>query len=242
MFEEEISPRMKEALHFLRRGSFVLIYDRDGREEETDIVIVSQFVKPDHIRRMRKDGGGLICTTLTHKYAEKLGMPFLSELFYRMSDQYSLLGYMIPNDIPYDEISSFTLTINHRRTYTGITDNDRSLTVSRFAELLEKIDDMNDEEAKMAMGEEFRAPGHIHLLNCTDPLLTKRQGHTELSTAMVIMAGLAPSATICEMMGDDGRALSKVAAQQYALDNEYIWLEGQEVIDAWKIHREKYVE
>ena len=223
----------------MKKGDFILIYDQDGREEETDLVVPSQFVGPEHIFRMRKDGGGLICTTLTNSAAKKLAMPFLSELFLKMSDDYPLLGYMIPDDIPYDEISSFSLTINHRKTYTGITDNDRALTVSRFAELLDEIGGMNDLDAMKAMGKEFRAPGHIHLLNCTESLLTKRQGHTELSTAMTIMAGLTPSATICEMMGDDGKARSKESAERYALDNGYIWLEGREVIDAWEQFKER---
>ena len=223
----------------MKKGDFILIYDQDGREEETDLVVPSQFVGPEHIFRMRRDGGGLICTTLTNSAAKKLAMPFLSELFHRMSGDYPLLKYMIPDDIPYDEISSFSLTINHRRTYTGITDDDRGLTVSRFAELLREIETMSDMDAMKAMGKEFRAPGHIHLLNCTESLLTKRQGHTELSTAMTIMAGLIPTATICEMMGDDGKARSKGSAQQYALDNGFIWLEGREVIDAWKQFKDK---
>jgi len=239
MLEEPISPRVTDALAAMKKGDFILIYDQDGREEETDLVVPSQFVGPKHIFRMRRDGGGLICTTLTNSAAKKLAMPFLSELFLKMSDDYPLLGYMIPDDIPYDEISSFSLTINHRKTYTGITDNDRAFTVSRFAEMLHEIGEMNDLDAKKAMGKEFRAPGHIHLLNCTESLLTKRQGHTELSTAMTIMAGLTPSATICEMMGDDGKARSKESAQRYALDNGYIWLEGREVIDAWKQFKER---
>ena len=239
MFEDSISPRAADALAAMKKGDFILIYDQDGREEETDLVVPSQFVGPEHIFRMRKDGGGLICTTLTNSAAKKLAMPFLSELFLKMSDDYPLLGYMIPDDIPYDEISSFSLTINHRKTYTGITDNDRALTVSRFAELLDEIGGMNDLDAMKAMGKEFRAPGHIHLLNCTESLLTKRQGHTELSTAMTIMAGLTPSATICEMMGDDGKARSKESAERYALDNGYIWLEGREVIDAWEQFKER---
>jgi len=228
---------MNEALSSLREGKFVLIYDRDGREEETDFVIPSQLAKPGDIRRMRKDGGGLICTTLTHQAAKKLGMPFLSVIFGEMSQEIPLLGYMIPDDIPYDEISSFSLTINHRETFTGITDNDRALTVARFADLLEGMGNMGDEEAQRAMGQAFRAPGHIHLLNCTENLLTKRQGHTELSTAMAVMAGLTASATICEMMGDDGNARSKDSARKYASDNGFMWLEGAEVIDAWNAYK-----
>ena len=62
----------------------------------------------------------------------------------------------------------------------------------------------------------FRAPGHVHLLNASQELLVKRFGHTELSTALMVMTGLTPSATICEMMGDDGNALTKEKAKEYA--------------------------
>lgn len=235
-FENNIHEDVGKALVALRRGEFVLIYDRDGREEETDLVIASQHIRSRDVHRLRRDGGGLICTTVTHDAAEKLGIPYLSELFSAMSDRFPLLRRMVPDDIPYDEISSFSLTINHRETYTGITDNDRALTVKRFAALLDGMEDMEQEEAQVAAGKEFRAPGHIHLLNCTPNLLSKRQGHTELSTAMVIMAGLTPSATICEMMGDDGNALSKEGARGYAGRNGLLWIEGADVIDAWNLY------
>ena len=39
------------------------------------------------------------------------------------------------NDLQYDSRSAFTLSLNHRDTFTGITDRDRSLTTRRFSEL-----------------------------------------------------------------------------------------------------------
>ncbi len=47
-----------------RGGEFVLLYDFDDRERETDFAIRSDAVTPAHIRQMRKDGGGLICTAV----------------------------------------------------------------------------------------------------------------------------------------------------------------------------------
>ena len=55
---------VERALQALCRGEFVLVYDSDKRERETDLVLASQFVEHHSIRRMRKDGGGLICTTV----------------------------------------------------------------------------------------------------------------------------------------------------------------------------------
>src|SRR5438876_9307714 len=71
------------------------------------------------------------------------------------------------------------------------------------------------------------------LLNAVDPLLVDRRGHTELTTALMLMAGLAPTATICEMMADDGRALSKQDAKAYARARNLVFLEGQDIVRAW---------
>ena len=50
------------AIEALTKGEFILLYDFDNRERETDFAIRSDAVTPAHIRQMRKDGGGLICT------------------------------------------------------------------------------------------------------------------------------------------------------------------------------------
>jgi len=49
------------------------------------------------------------------------------------------------------------------------------------------------------------------------------------------MAGLIPSATICEMMGDDGRARSKEDAKEYAEARNLVFLEGLDVVEAWQL-------
>ena len=49
-----------EAITALRDGRFILLYDFDDREGETDFAIRSDAVTPRHILQMRKDGGGLI--------------------------------------------------------------------------------------------------------------------------------------------------------------------------------------
>lgn len=226
--------RIQQAISALKQGKPILIYDADGREEETDLVIASQFVTPDSIKTLRKDGGGLICTTMDHYTREKLGLPYLSELFHEMGDKYNVLHGLIPNDIPYDEISSFSVTINHRKTFTGITDCDRALTITEFTKLLDEAGRSENGRAQELFGQHFRAPGHVHLLNSSKNLLKSRKGHTELATAMMKMAGLLPSATICEMMGDDCRARDKESAKQYAQEHELIFLEGSEVIEAWE--------
>lgn len=233
-----LSEKIVRALKDLKAGKFVLIYDMDGREEETDYVIPSILVKSHHIREMRKEAGGLICTTFTHNAGEMTGLPYLTRVMDSVADKFPILRKMKSQDLPYDELSAFSLTINHRDTFTGITDNDRALTIERFATFLEKTHRENSVDIMDRIGEEFRTPGHIHLLRCSKKLLAKRMGHTELSTAIVLMAGLEPSATICEMMGDDGNALSKSGAAEFAERKGYVWLEGFEVARAWEQYKE----
>ena len=52
-----MDPSLECALAALRSGAFVLIYDAEGREEETDLAIASESVTPDAVRRLRKDAG-----------------------------------------------------------------------------------------------------------------------------------------------------------------------------------------
>ena len=227
------SAAVLNALDSLRNGKLVLIYDADGREEETDMVVASEHVTADAIRIMRKDGGGLVCTTADSSIQDALGLPFLSEVFKDLSPKYPVMRALLPNDIPYDVKSAFGITINHRRTFTGITDRDRALTITEFSKLARSAIAAGDGWGVKEFGRGFRAPGHVHLLNASRKLLENRFGHTELSTALVIMAGLVPSATVCEMMGDDGNALPKKSALEYADRNHLVFLEGADIISAW---------
>ena len=223
------------AIEALRRGEPVLVYDADGREEETDMTIASQFVTPELVRVLRRDAGGLLCTTVPPGARERLELPFLVDILGEASGRHPVLARMMATSAPYDAVASpFSITINHRDTRTGITDRDRALTISRFAQLVGEALKRENGWGIEALGREFRSPGHVPLLNAAEGLVERRRGHTELTTALVTMAGLVPSATICEMMGDDGRALSKEDAKDYARARNLVFLEGQDVVEAWR--------
>lgn len=216
---------IQAALEALRAGQIVLLYDADGREAETDMVVASQFVTPSHIETMRRDGGGLICTCISADFHQRLKLPYLSDLIQDRPELHALL----PDDIQYDNSKpTFSLTINHRSVFTGITDNDRSTTINNLATFMETDGDLD------AFGADFRSPGHTILLNGHPKGLSARQGHTELSLALANMAGLTESTTICEMMGP-GKALSYDAAKAYAQKHGLVFLSGDEVMK-WKDH------
>ena len=139
------------------------------------------------------------------------------------------------NDLRYDSRSAFTLSLNHRETYTGITDKDRSLTTRRFAELTNQVFENNfdNKEAKRLLGQEFRTPGHIPVCRETEGGLSRRQGHTELAVGLARLSSMTPVVIGAEMLQPDGDlALSVEDAKQWASERGIPFLEGADIISA----------
>ena len=121
--------------------------------------------------------------------------------------------------------SSFSLTVNHRDTFTGVVDNDRARTIAALGEAARDPDGTR-------FAEEFDTPGHVHLLKAAPDLLADRQGHTELGVALADLADVPPAVVVCEMLDDRTRgALSRSSAASYASDNDYVFLNGASVVE-----------
>ena len=99
------------------------------------------------MRQLRKDCGGLLFLAIGHEVGELFGLPFLQDLHTEKSlvEKNPVLGKLITDDLRYDSRSAFTLSLNHRQTYTGITDHDRALTTRRFAELTSELMSANSD-------------------------------------------------------------------------------------------------
>jgi 3,4-dihydroxy 2-butanone 4-phosphate synthase len=208
----------------------VLIHDALGRENEVDMVIAAESVSPKHVATMRRDAGGLICVALHPKIADNFGLPYLTEVYEKASSHFNVLLSTRPDDIPYDERSAFSLSVNHRRTFTGITDIDRALTIREVGRLGVKA--LNG-PMQGEFGRSFRSPGHMPLLRAADGLLTERRGHTELVVALAELAGVTPAVAVCEMLdAETGKALSLKAANEYANEKGLPCLEGEKIVQA----------
>ncbi|MEM3519012.1 MAG: 3,4-dihydroxy-2-butanone-4-phosphate synthase [Candidatus Hadarchaeales archaeon] len=222
----------EDAIKDLRKGKFILIHDFAERENEVDFVVLAEKVKPEHIAQMRRDGGGLICTAIHPRIAENFGLPYLTEIFEIAGRRFSILELSRADDLPYDERSSFSISVNHRKTFTGITDRDRALTIRELGRLGAKAmkkSVVND------FGRNFRTPGHVPILRAADGLLSERRGHTELAVAIAEIAGTTPVLSICEMVdGNSGGSLSKRDAEKYAELHGLQLLSGNEVLRKWR--------
>ena len=219
------------ALAALRVGDFILLHDSSSRENEVDMVISANAVKPKDVATMRRDAGGLICVALHSQIADNFGLPYLTEIYREALHRFNVLNATTPNDIPYDERSAFSITVNHRHTFTGVTDIDRALTISELGKLGSRA--LNGPMIE-EFGREFRSPGHVHLLRAANGLQAERMGHTELVVALAEVASVTPVVAICEMLDErTNRALSGEKAVDYAADHDIEFLEASDVLKAY---------
>ena len=157
-----------------RNGRMFILVDDDDRENEGDLVIPGQMATPDAINFMARHGRGLICLALTKDRAETLG-----------------LQPMVNNNRSRNE-TAFTVSIEAREGIsTGISAADRARTIAVA------IDATHGPDALVS-------PGHVFPLIARPGGTLVRAGHTEAGVDIARLAGLNPSAVICEIMRDDG--------------------------------------
>jgi 3,4-dihydroxy 2-butanone 4-phosphate synthase len=217
---------LEDAIVAFSAGKFVLIHDDKGRENEVDMVIAAEFVTPMHVGIMRRNAGGLICTAITHEAASKLGLMYMHDILEHMSATSPNLSRLVFSKAPYGDRSAFSISVNHRDTYTGITDYDRALTINGIAEVCRNIDSDGQER----FSNSFRAPGHVPILIASKGLLNHRIGHTELCMYLAQVSGLTHSVVMCEMLDiNTHRALTIDDAQKYARENNILILEGSQL-------------
>jgi len=220
---------IKNAINALQKGKFIIIHDSDSRENECDFVIAGEFIKPEDIARMRIDGGGMICIAVSKEIAEKIQLPFFSDIRDFAAKKFKVLEKMIDNDLKYDKKSAFSININFRGVFTGISDYDRALTIKKFSEFAKNLSENKDQNIK-EFAKNFRTPGHVHLLISRG--IEKRSGHTELSTEILKIAGITPVACICEILDNETfKSKSKEKVIEYANKHNIPFVEGKEIKD-----------
>ena len=216
-----LSREVLEAVAILKLGSMVVLFDGEEREGEADLIFHASFASPENIRRLRKDAGGLICLSLDSDFAKRLELPFYSDIL--MESKYSVKE-MDCKKAAYGDKPAFAIPVNHKGVYTGITDNDRSLTIRKMADL--SIGKGDAEAIHKKFVTDFYSPGHVFLLIGRG--IENRKGHTELTLELARLAGLSGTMVLCEMLGE-GRALSKTDAKIYAKKNGFAFIEGKEL-------------
>lgn len=164
---------IEEVIEDLKAGKPVIIVDDESRENEGDLVIAAEFATRETINFIIKEARGLLCTPMLEKDLIRLGIHQMVE---KNTDNHE---------------TAFTVSVDHIDTTTGISPEERAVT-------MQKLIDPN------AKPEDFRRPGHVFPLRYKEGGVLVRQGHTEASIDLCKLAGLYPAAAICEITNDEG--------------------------------------
>jgi 3,4-dihydroxy 2-butanone 4-phosphate synthase / GTP cyclohydrolase II len=157
-----------------RNGRMFILVDDDDRENEGDLVIPGQMATPEAINFMARHGRGLICLALTKERADALDLRPMTNTNRSRNE------------------TAFTVSIEAREGIsTGISAADRARTVAVAIDVSHGAD-------------ELVSPGHVFPLVARPGGVLVRAGHTEAGVDISRLAGLNPSAVICEIMRDDG--------------------------------------
>ena len=164
---------IEEVIEDLKAGKPVIIVDDESRENEGDLVLAAEFATRESINFIIKEARGLLCTPMLERDLLRLGIPQMVE---KNTDNHE---------------TAFTVSVDHVDTTTGISPEERAVT-------MQKLIDPN------AKPEDFRRPGHVFPLRYKEGGVLVRQGHTEASIDLCKLAGLYPAAAICEITNDEG--------------------------------------
>lgn len=158
----------------IRQGKMVVLMDDENRENEGDLVMAASHVTAEAVNFMAMHARGLICLTLTEARCQQLNLPLMVK----------------QNKAGFE--TNFTLSIEAAEgVTTGISTQDRALTIQAAV-------------AANATPEDIVSPGHIFPVMARAGGVLTRAGHTEAGCDLAALAGLEPSAVICEIMNEDG--------------------------------------
>ena len=177
---------IEQAIQDIKNGKMVILVDDEDRENEGDLVIAAEKVSAQAINFMAKYGRGLICLSLTRERCEQLELPMMVR----------------NNTSPFE--TGFTVSIEAKHgVTTGISAADRATTV------LAAVKDG-------AKPSDLVRPGHIFPLRARNGGVMVRVGQTEGSVDLARLAGLNPSAVICEVMDEDGTMARMPTLEQFS--------------------------
>lgn len=179
-----------EIIEDIRRGKMVILMDDEDRENEGDLIIAAEMVRPEDVNFMARYACGLICLTLTEERCKQLRLPLMVQ------------------DNNCQHSTNFTVSIEAAEgVTTGISAADRAKTVQAAV-------------SKDASPEDIVQPGHIFPLKAKEGGVLSRAGHTEAGCDLARLAGLEPAAVIVEIMNPDGSMARRPDLEKFAAEHD----------------------
>lgn len=178
-----------EIIADIHDGKMVIMVDDENRENEGDLLMAAERVRPEDINYMARYGRGLICLTITRERCAQLRLP----LMVAETDQ--------------RHATNFTISIEAAEGITtGISAHDRAKTVQVAV-------------APDARPEHLCQPGHIFPVMAQPGGVLTRAGHTEAGCDLARLAGLEPAATIVEILNEDGSMARRPDLERFSREH-----------------------
>jgi len=175
-----------ELLDELRAGRMVVIVDDEDRENEGDLIMPAELVRPGDINFMVTHARGLVCLSLTRERCRQLRLPPM------VSDNRS------------QHHTNFTVSIEAAEgVSTGISAYDRAHTIRTAVRPDARPDDLHQ-------------PGHIFPLMAQPGGVLSRAGHTEAASDLALLAGLEPAGVLVEILNPDGSMARRPELEAFA--------------------------
>jgi 3,4-dihydroxy 2-butanone 4-phosphate synthase/GTP cyclohydrolase II len=179
-----------ELLEDLRRARMIVVMDDEDRENEGDLVMAAERVRPEDVNFMARYGRGLICLTLTRERCRQLRLP------------------LMVSDTDQVHLTNFTVSIEATEgVTTGISAYDRAHTIRTAV-------------GREARPEDLRQPGHIFPLMAQPGGVLTRAGHTEAGCDLARLAGFEPAAVIVEILNEDGTMARRPDLERFAREHD----------------------
>jgi 3,4-dihydroxy 2-butanone 4-phosphate synthase/GTP cyclohydrolase II len=210
MHDQHKFASVEEAVEDIRQGRMIVLVDDEDRENEGDLTMAAEKITPEAINFMAKYARGLICLPLTEDRCDELHLPLMSPI------NTSVHG------------TAFTEAIDGRLgVTTGISASDRAITI------LTAID-------SKTRPQDLARPGHIFPLRARNGGVLVRAGQTEASVDLSRIAGLNPSAVICEIMNEDGTMSRIPQLHEFCRQHDMKMLTVADLI-RYRMQHERYV-
>jgi 3,4-dihydroxy 2-butanone 4-phosphate synthase / GTP cyclohydrolase II len=178
-----------ELLDEIRAGRMVVVVDDEDRENEGDLIMAAELVRPQDINFMVTHARGLVCLALTRERCAQLRLPPM------VSD----------NTSPHR--TNFTVSIEAAQgVTTGISAYDRAHTVRTAVRPDAKPQDLSQ-------------PGHIFPLQAQPGGVLVRAGHTEAASDLALLAGLEPAGVLVEILNPDGSMARRPELEAFAAEH-----------------------
>ena len=174
----------------IRNGKRVIMVDDESRENEGDLLMAAEKVRPEDINYMARYGRGLICLTISRERCAQLRLPLMVD------------------DTDKRHATNFTVSIEAAvGITTGISAHDRARTVQVAV-------------SADARPEDLSQPGHIFPVMAQPGGVLTRAGHTEAGCDLARLAGLEPAAAIVEILNEDGSMARRPDLEKFSKDHD----------------------